>query len=226
MVQRLILSFTALFYCLMGAAVTVEVANWRDGPPCGVRRGDLVFRRDNGVWSWFFISASSRERRYSHAGIIVSGGDSPVIIHSDANEGTGCGCVRKQGWKDFFAESLDGAVYRLNVSPAERLAVAEEAELRLGVPFDSGFDMENTNKLYCTELLRVSVNAACKKNVIDSTSLANGNRLIAIDDCYKTNVTLICSCKGADIRCENSKAARKVRLLELFKERVNDLLGK
>lgn len=31
------------------------ISEWRKNPPVSVERGDLVFRRDNGVWSKFLV---------------------------------------------------------------------------------------------------------------------------------------------------------------------------
>lgn len=171
------------------------ISEWRKNPPASVERGDLVFRKDNGVWSKFFINASKCEKRFSHTGIIdgVSGGV-PTIIHADADERTGVGCVRRQRWGDFFNESVDGAVYRFNGTNDEREKIAVEAERRIGVHFDTGFDMWDKKKLYCSELIRDAVNAAVNREVIGYTTVADCKTLVAVDDCYKAEMSLVAEC--------------------------------
>lgn len=192
---------TLVMVCLLAPRLLSEVVGqvdlsaWRKGPPVEVQPGDLVFRRDNGVWSWFFIQASRRERRFSHVGIVVEGGASPFIVHADASELTGVGCVRRQRWSEFFAESLDGAVYRYEGTRQIRERIAAEALRRLGVPFDTGFDMTSTNKLYCSELVRESVNGATGLETIGYTRVAALKSMIAVDDCYATNMVKVAECR-------------------------------
>ena len=179
---------------LKGGVEQVDIDKWKLSSPIETRPGDLVCRRDNGVWSWFFVHASTREKRFSHVGIIVVGGKFPLIVHADANELTGRGCVRQQTWAKFFSESIDGALYRYSFDQSVCNDIAHEALGRLSVPFDTGFDMENTNKLYCTELVRESVNAATTEDSIGYTWLRDLKRLVAVDDCYKTNAIKLAEC--------------------------------
>ena len=179
---------------LWGEVGRSSISDWRDGPPVSVKRGDLVFRKDNGVWSKFFVCASRREKRFSHVGIVDADGDDPLIIHANASETTGIGSVRRQRWSGFFSESLDGAVYRFKGTRDERERIALEARSRIGVCFDTGFDMLNTNKLYCTELVREAVNAAARREVIGFTTVADLKKLIAVDDCYKSEMSLVAEC--------------------------------
>ena len=180
---------------LIEAVEQVDICQWRECSPVETQPGDLVFRRDNGVWSWFFIQASKREKRFSHVGIVLDGGKSPVIVHADASELTGVGCVRKQSWSAFFSESIDGALYRYDGVRYVREKIASEACKRLRVPFDTGFDMSNTNKLYCSELVQESVNGATSYDTIGYTIVANRKRMISIDDCYCTNMIKIAECR-------------------------------
>lgn len=190
------LSVCALAPCLLlGDMAQVDLEDWRIHPPVDAQLGDLVFRRDNGVWSWLFINASRREKRFSHVGIVVEGGKGARIAHADAHELTGVGCVRVQRWSEFFSESLDGAIYRYRGSVETRNQIAQEAVNRVGVPFDTGFDMSDTNKLYCTEFVRESVNAATKCQTIGFTSLGGLRRIVAIDDCLVTNMMKVAECK-------------------------------
>ena len=193
--RAIIIAFILVPPLLLEAVEQVNLCQWRKCSPVETQPGDLVFRRDNGVWSWIFIQASKREKRFSHVGIVLNGGRSPVIVHADASELTGIGCVRKQNWAGFFSESVDGALYRYDGVRDVRERIASEACKRLCVPFDTGFDMSNTNKLYCSELIRESVNGATADEVIGYTIVANHKAMVSIDDCYYTNMIKVAECQ-------------------------------
>ena len=190
------LTVCALAPCLLfGKVAQVDLEAWRSRPPVDAQLGDIAFRRDDGVWSWLFINASRREKRFSHVGLVVVEGNDPRVAHADAHEMTGIGCVRVQRWSEFFSESMDGALYRYDGSAETRKRIATEAVKRAGVPFDTGFDMSNTNKLYCTELVRESVNAATECQTIGFTCLGGLRRIVAIDDCLVTNMIKVSECR-------------------------------
>lgn len=157
---------------------------WQNDPPVEVCVGDVVVRKGYGTWTQYFIDCSSRERRFSHVGIVVSNETQCVIVHSDANEWTGIGCVRLESWKGFYAGALECAVFR-HVGPADTSkGFASRGIELLGVPFDGVFDMEETNRLYCTEFVREVINDVLKTNLVGWTSVC-GHRVIALDDIYR-----------------------------------------
>ena len=147
--------------------------------------GDLVFRKGDGLWTKFFVNKSSREKRFSHVGIVVSNCMSKITIaHAEAGDWTGVGDVHLQDWNGFFDGALDCAVYRLNGDVYLRNRIAKNAENYIGVPFDNLFDMDNTNRLYCTEFVRLCVNNAVGTNLIGWTE-SKAKKIIALDDIYR-----------------------------------------
>lgn len=158
---------------------------WRQSPPEGIAVGDLVFRRGKGYWTPFFISISSREKRFSHVGIVSGVASNAVdILHSDADETSGRGFVRIQDWRGFFDDTLEGAVYRYEGPADTRRKFAENGRGKLGVPFDSLFDMRTTNRLYCTEFVRWAVNESVGRELVGYT-LVGELPFIALDDIYR-----------------------------------------
>lgn len=152
--------------------------------PSGLRRGDLVFRREEGFLSRCFIEASSREKRFSHVGIVCSCGDSVKVI-SVGDDGMSSGTVEAEEWSIFMSASVDGAVYRFKGHDdiGERIALA--AERRLGIPFDPAFDLKTKDRLYCSELVHDAVNEAVGEEVIGTTKRGDFE-YVALDDCYRT----------------------------------------
>ncbi|MCR5413444.1 MAG: hypothetical protein K6F50_01790 [Kiritimatiellae bacterium] len=180
----------ALVFSVVGAVVAQD-SQWRQSPPLGIAVGDLVFRKGEGTWTPYFIGVSTREKRFSHVGIVDSAKDGKVVIlHADADDSTGIGCVRKENWSGFFAEALEGAVYRYDGSAQTAVRFAEEGRTKLGTPFDRAFDMSTPDKLYCTEYVRGALNAAAGKELVGCT-IVSGKPFVAIDDIYHHDFTKI-----------------------------------
>lgn len=57
------------------------------------------------------------------------------------------------------------------------------AKRLLWVKFDSAFDMGETNRLYCSELVRLAINEAVGTNLVGFTKVC-GRNVVAIDDLY------------------------------------------
>ncbi len=179
-------TLAALFALCVLAASGENAGDWRQSPPEGVAVGDLAFRKGHGLWTGYFIGMSTREKRFSHVGIVSSvKGGKATIIHSEAGEFTGQGAVKEDDWSFFFGDALEGAVYRYSGGRADapRL-IAEEGRKMIGVPFDSAFDMSETNRLYCTEFARIAVNRALGEELIGHSTV-NGRDFITLDDMYR-----------------------------------------
>ena len=72
------------------------------------------------------------------------------------------------------------AGYRL----AGIINIGLNAKRRLGVKFDSAFDMGETNRLYCSEMVRLAINEAVGTNLVGFTKVC-GRNVVAIDDLYR-----------------------------------------
>ena len=168
----------------MSAAGDFAHCEWKNLPQMQLSIGDLVFRRGRGVWTSFFVNASSRERRFSHVGVVAEIGNDVVLIHADADDRTGVGCVRVEGWRGFFADALEGAVFRFDGDSSIASNIVINAKRRLGVKFDSAFDMSETNRLYCSEMVRLAINEAVGTNLVGFTKVC-GHNVVAIDDLYR-----------------------------------------
>ena len=166
--------------------------DWHLAAPIPLRKGDLVFRRGDGLWTGCFVNASTRERKFSHVGIAATGGRNPRIIHAEADDFGAGGCVKLQRWSDFQKDSFMAAVYRIEPEgdPDFAARAVECAKKRLGMPFDPSFSLADTNRLYCTQFVRDAVNEAAGREII-GTTFANGVEIVAIDDCYARNARKI-----------------------------------
>ena len=173
-----------IFAAAFSGIACVCAGDWRDAPPAGIRAGDIAFRSGNGPWTRFFVGASSRDKRFSHVGIVVPApGCGVAIVHSEAGDFSGKGNVRADSWKVFFDGATDGAVYRPVFSDGAPESIVSCAMSRMGVVFDKDFDLSDTNRLYCSEFVREAVNEAAGRKLIGTTRV-NGRDIVAIDDIY------------------------------------------
>ena len=163
-----------------------DLQQWKDASPIPLKRGDLVFRRGHGLWTKYFINMSTRERRFSHVGIVVSATNMVTIIHSEASDISGIGDVHISKWSEFFKDSKECAVFRYSKSDEIANAIAGKAERYKGTPFDCLFDMNETNKLYCSEMVRVAINDAVGTNLVGFTEVGC-RKVVAIDDLYQND---------------------------------------
>ena len=200
----LILNAYLLLSCLSAAGDSAS-CEWKNLLPTQLAIGDLVFRRGHGAWTHYFINCSSREKRFSHVGIVSEIGSEVALIHADADERTGNGCVRVEGWRGFFADALECAVFRFDGDSSVASNIAINAKRRLRVKFDSTFDMSETNRLYCSEMVRLAINEAVGTNLVGFTKVC-GHNVVAIDDLYRNGFRRIYDSHHPEL-CTNDAVA-------------------
>lgn len=151
-----------------------------------VARGDLVVVRNDSAWSRFLVDASTREKRFSHAAIVVRDGVAPKVVTVGLADGGG---VAVCALEDVLSGATDLAVYRFAGNGAANVndGIARAAEKRVGLPFDSAFELRTKDRLYCTELVRDCVNEAAGREVV-GTSRKGSFEYVAADDCYRNEM--------------------------------------
>ena len=165
-------------------------------PTTKLARGDLVFVCNDSVWTKNLVEASTREKRFSHIGIVKECKDMVRLITVGADEVTGRGCVSERSFGELNGVALDLAVYRYTGPDADKVRerIVRAAEKRIGTPFDPTFDLKNKDRLYCTEMVRDCVNEAAGREVI-GTSRKGDFEYVAVDDCYRNEMIKVWDCR-------------------------------
>lgn len=120
--------------------------------------GDVVFRRGGGLESHAVLLMDS-EGEYSHVGIVVDTMGRKMIVHAVPGEPDFEGDmdrVKLDSVEKFFSPlyAVTGAVARPMDNRCGQKAAKKAMELfRRGVLFDDDYDMSDTTKFYCTELV-------------------------------------------------------------------------
>ena len=148
--------------------------------------GDIICRLGNGVFSKWFKEASTREKIYSHAGIIKIENDSVFVIHAEASEFTGIGFVQKENIQTFLKGVQTWALFRLPVEDSIKNNIAENADFyfRRNTSFDLDFDSSCDEKVYCTQLIALAVNKALDDKLIKPNLILRGKHFYGVDDVY------------------------------------------
>lgn len=128
-----------------------------------LRTGDLVFRRGRSLESLAVLAADPGSE-FSHVGMVVVLEGRPWVIHACPGEQPSVPeRLRKESVEVFLSPEEAGrfAVYRSGYSPEMLESVGRRA-LKFyceGICFDEAFDLQNDQKLYCTELVYKSFTA-------------------------------------------------------------------
>ncbi len=145
--------------------------------------GDLIFRKGCSMVS-NLVSLMDGDANYTHVGIIVEVDRNMLIVHAVPAEGANEGnLVKLEHIQDFLRpeRAVDMAIYRPvreipMGAPGQAAAYALRQAIRR-TPFDGKFDLQDTSRLYCTELIWRAYLAAgidiCDAR-FDEMSLSNG----------------------------------------------------
>lgn len=122
--------------------------------------GDIVFRRGEGVAS-DMVDYSDVHGQYSHVGVVALSDSGSVVVHAVPGRvpgQSGEDIVRAEKIESFFSaeQSTRGEIRRLTLDSVQRSRLNRAAlEIaRRQVEFDHSYSLEDTTKLYCTELLQ------------------------------------------------------------------------
>lgn len=129
-----------------------------------LRAGDLIFRRGRSLESHAVLLADESSR-YSHVGIVVLRGETPLVVHTVPATEDDPGGARADPLQAFLSteNATAAAVFRLKDDPSSAAAEAARKASTFAenaVPFDSAFDLAEQERLYCAELVWAAYTSA------------------------------------------------------------------
>ncbi|MCL6217739.1 YiiX/YebB-like N1pC/P60 family cysteine hydrolase [Zunongwangia pacifica] len=151
-----------------------------------IHTGNLVCRLGNGYFSDFFRKYASSEKKYSHIGIISKENNIIYVFHTEANELTGSGKVKKERLDSFLngIETFDFFETIFNTHTNLEIVNTVKDYYKKETPFDIDFNTDNDHELYCSELIAVSINKTIGKEIIKPTLILNKKKYFSLDDIY------------------------------------------
>jgi hypothetical protein len=120
-----------------------------------LKDGDIICRLGDRLWSHYFKDISSLDKRFSHLGIIRINDNKITVIHAEGRAIEGKDFVNEVDLDEFLKIAKAIGIYRINDYDGK--IISSTAMGYIGYPFDWKFDLEDENKIYCTELLYVIV---------------------------------------------------------------------
>ena len=123
------------------------------------REGDIVFRRGTGAKANVVLQVD-KEGLYSHVGIIVERDSEFMVVHitpGERQEGETEDRIKMEKPEQFFSRkrAKHGAVIRLkdSLEYAQKASAEAYRLYQKGITFDHDYMLEDSTKMYCTELI-------------------------------------------------------------------------
>ena len=123
-----------------------------------MRPGDLACRTGTGFYSMMLNATAADTIHFSHIGLLLQIDSQWVVIHAVPNEAEGpddFDRVKMETVKQFYdpVHALHGELIHTGFVAGDRMTDAALGFVRDSVRFDSAFDLTDSSKLYCTELI-------------------------------------------------------------------------
>lgn len=125
-----------------------------------MRTGDLAFRCGRGVFSRAVTSAEG-DGIYSHVGLLVNDGGLWKVVHAVPREREFAGDfdrVKAESVEVFFGDdrAKSGCLVHTGLTDGSKIESMKATALqwaRDSIPFDDAYDLADSTRLYCTELV-------------------------------------------------------------------------
>ncbi len=121
-----------------------------------IEDGDIVLRHGYGLVSDMIVNTLNESFSISHCAIVVKDDSSAHVIHSVSQSLSDYDGVQIQDLRPFINNSKKNSVIVIRFNKSEdRHLISERARYYLSkrVPFDSSFDIKDTSKFFCSELI-------------------------------------------------------------------------
>ncbi|WP_118952771.1 C40 family peptidase [Taibaiella helva] len=162
-----------------------------------VRNGDLVLRSGSDAISALFKRVNTRDKNYSHAGIVFIENGYPFVYNCIGSAADPDALLRRDSLCAYIspAENLGYAVYRYRLRPAqaEKLYTVALRYFKERRRFDPHFDLTTDSALYCTEFVyKAMLETTGDKKYLPLTE-ASGFSFVSVDNLFvRKDMALVC----------------------------------
>lgn len=153
-----------------------------------LKSGDLIFRDGKSYISKTLKQFNRIDPRFSHAGIIHIEGNQAFVYHCIGGEENVTNKMKKESLPSFCSPSVINAyaIYRPSLSKSQLhlLDSLAGSYYLAGIEFDTHFNINDPEKMYCTELIYNVFNKLLgSDNFISLTEIA-GNKYVSCDNIF------------------------------------------
>ena len=171
-------------------ALAHSLAYWQKAqvPLDSLNTGDLVLRRGKGFVSEYCRQFNTRDKKYSHSGILHKEGELLYVYNIIGGESRISNKMKKERLEIFCHPlvAFEFAVYRYDLNHAEK----QELDSLLGkwyqqgLEFDLDFDYETDETMYCSEMIFKAISYVKNDTNYLPLSQVNQKAYVALDDLY------------------------------------------
>lgn len=162
-----------------------------------VRDGDLVLRSGSDAISGLFKKVNTRDKTYSHAGIVFIENGCPMVYNLMGSAEEPEALLRRDSLAHFISpyDNTGYGVYRykLNKGQVDKLHDLSVRYFKEKRRFDPHFDLATDSSLYCTEFVyKALIEVTGDKKYFETTQTADFS-FVSVDNLFlKKGVKLIC----------------------------------
>lgn len=162
-----------------------------------VKDGDLVLRSGSDALSGMFIKVNTRDKVYSHAGIVFIENGYPIVYNCIGNAADPHAPIKRDSLTRFISahDNLGFAVYRFSLNKKQIVQLHDVSiqYFKERRKFDPNFNLETDSLLYCTEYVyKAVIKTTGKKDYFPLTQV-NDFSFVAVDNLYsRKDMKLIC----------------------------------
>jgi uncharacterized protein YycO len=120
-----------------------------------LKDGDIILRHGFGMVSDLIVSTMNEEYDISHCAILVKDSNGFNVIHSVSQSLSDFDGVQSQSLHRFISDSKENSIIVVRYKGDSDSLISSSAKYYLNkkIPFDNDFDIKDSTKIYCTELI-------------------------------------------------------------------------
>ena len=153
-----------------------------------LQSGYIVVRMGLGADSKLLAALNSRDKTFSHCGIVMMENGYPFVYHSIGGEDNPDERLRRDSAHFFFSPLRNTEIgishYAFDTGDINELRRVVTDYYKIRPRFDMKFDLQTDDKLYCSEFIYKAVNKAMKDTGYIKTSARMTGRFVGIDDIF------------------------------------------
>lgn len=123
-----------------------------------IQDGDIILRYGHGMVSDYIVNLFEEEYRISHCGIVNKTDKGLEVIHSESSSMLSEEGIQRQDFDEFTDAGHQNSVIIVRYNKSDslgRTGITKRAQYYLDkkIPFDYGFDFEDTTTMFCSEII-------------------------------------------------------------------------
>lgn len=160
-----------------------------------VSNGDLIVRCGRDAASLIMRNLSAGEKMWSHCGVAYWENDSPMVYHALGGESNPDMALRRDPFVLFCNpfENKSFGIYRYHLSGQEQMNLRKTilSYYKRHLPFDMKFDLATDNEMYCSELVKKSLEGATSHRISIPENFAGGKKIVGVGNLLTPDCILI-----------------------------------